>query len=126
MHSSSDSSAVKREIDSWGSRATSTGKQLQELTLFHIYTDSEFYSDGMSWVSLFVGPIEEARDKSWVVVGGHAEYPADRKGYEWGEKDDVERQMIASAKMWDDGDWRIGKIFLHLRDTTRRLNELPE
>jgi hypothetical protein len=128
MHSSYDSSAARKEIHSWGSRTTGTGSQLQELTLFSVYTNSQFYKNGMSFVSLFVGPVEEARDNSWIVVGGHEIYSKNRRGFDWGQSNagNLLEQKIASARMYKDDGWDIGDIILHLQEATPALSEIPE
>jgi MAC/Perforin domain len=127
MQSNYDSSQPLKEISSWGSR-TSKGKQLQEIDYFQAYTHSSAgYGDRrFSHISLFVGPIEEAHDDAWVVVGGHTLYSRGRKGADWGRSvGNTVEQDIATAVIWNEG-WELGHIFLHLQKVANQLPEIPE
>lgn len=104
-----------KEISKWGVDKGGKGN-VQEVTLFSVYTDadaSKGYSNGMSKISLYVGPIDEVQenDRAWVVLADDV---------------DQQKQEIATGKMWTGGGWNPRSIYLNLQQPQFDLNEIAE
>jgi MAC/Perforin domain len=131
LQSNDRSTEPWKEISSWGVRTTATGESLQEIKVFGVYTNCAApagYGDGgFSQISFFVGPIDKAADEAFVVVGGHAIFEDGRRFSDWGQQiqGDLQEQQIATDITWL-GDWKPGRIFLHLQEVQNDLAEIPE
>jgi hypothetical protein len=106
-----------------------TNAPLQEWPAFSGFANHPSYGDmGMSFVKLFVGPIEDAPHGGFIVVGGKTVWEDDTAPTHWGLQSTglIKAQPIAKLKAWRPGGFADCKVYLHLSPVHQSIPEVPE
>jgi hypothetical protein len=130
QQSSYDSSHPLKQMSSWGTNThPQTNAPLQEWPAFSGFANHPSYGDmGMSFVKLFVGPIEDAPHGGFIAVGGKTVWEDDTAPAHWGLQSTglIKAQPIAKLKAWRSGGFADCTVYLHLSPVQQSIPEVPE
>jgi hypothetical protein len=124
--SSYDSSQPHKQMSRWGTNThPQTKLALEEWPAFCGFANGDM---GMSFVKVYVGPIEDALRGGFIAVGGKTVWNDDTKPVGWGLQStgQIKAQPIAKLKAWRPGGFADCTVYLHLSPVQQKIAEAPE
>jgi hypothetical protein len=119
------------EVSSWGvNRHPQTGASLLEWVAFSGFAKHTLLGqDHHLTTSLWVGPIEDAPQDSFIAVGGKTTWDDGGEAGSWGlpaTGNIIKNQPIAKIKGSTNGGYADGTLCLHLSSVQQTIPEVPE